>query len=218
MADIVDVGRHRLVAPAAAAQQETAFRQAGRGIEEELFDPCLAVGQPIGHEAEISFEARVRGDRVVGFRVQRIVDRNAVAGADSLVGVDHRLAAAIGEDIIEAGDQRAQGIAGIVAHARRGWPARRRPRRSPWRRAAASSSTPASSRLSNTPTPLALTITSASPPCSSALRALRLVIGIDHDAAQSGSAMSRCCWRSQASGSKKVISWPRAASARMIPR
>ena len=59
VAEVAHVGRHRLVVPAAAAEQEAPLRQQRRRAQEELLDPRLAVRQPVAEEAEVAVEARI---------------------------------------------------------------------------------------------------------------------------------------------------------------
>ena len=50
---------------------------------------------------------------MVGRRIERVVDRNARGGAERAIGVDHGLAAAVGQDQVIARYQSAEGIARV---------------------------------------------------------------------------------------------------------
>ena len=117
VSDVRDVRRHRLVVPAVAAEQEAAVRRRGRRAEEELVDARLAVGQPVGEEGEIAREARLRRLGVMGGRIERVVDRHALARPERCVGRHHRIAAAVGQHEVVARDQRAERIRRVVVHA-----------------------------------------------------------------------------------------------------
>ena len=83
VADVAHVRRHRLVVPAVAAEQEAPLGQARGRLEEELLDPRLAVGQAVAEEARSAAKRGSGGDRVVGRRVERVVDRHAAPRAEA---------------------------------------------------------------------------------------------------------------------------------------
>ena len=94
----------------------SASRQAPGGLEEEGVDPRLAVRHPVAEKAQRAGEARVGRLREVGVGIERVVDRHAAAGAQMPVGADHRIAAAIGADEVEArGSAARNGSAGSAS-------------------------------------------------------------------------------------------------------
>jgi hypothetical protein len=113
----VDVAGHRLVLPAAAAEQEALLRQQGRGGEEEAVDPFFAVGQAVAEKAEFAFETRVGLDRMVRRRIERVVDRHAAPRAEAFVGIYHRLAAAVGQHQVVARHQGAERVVRVLGQA-----------------------------------------------------------------------------------------------------
>ncbi len=93
--------------PAPPSRKRAPGRERG-GAEEELLDARLAVGQAVAEEGEVAREARVGVDREVRLGVERVVDRHAVAGAERAVALDDGVAAAVGEDEVEARDELAE--------------------------------------------------------------------------------------------------------------
>ena len=114
MADRADVGRHRLVVPATAAQQERLVRAARGGVEEERLDPRLPVRQAVGEEGEVRPEPGVGSEPewwVAG--IERVVNRHAPPRAQRRVGVDDRRPAAVGQHEVKiASGQRRIGWPG----------------------------------------------------------------------------------------------------------
>jgi hypothetical protein len=68
MAEVLHVGRHGLVVPAAAAEQEAPLGQERGRAQEELLDARFAVGQPVAEKAQVAGEARIGLDGMVGAR------------------------------------------------------------------------------------------------------------------------------------------------------
>jgi hypothetical protein len=116
VAEPADVGRHRLVVPAIAAEQEFLQRQTPRGVDEEFLDPRLAVGKPVAEKCEVAGEALVVRNPVVGLRVHCIVDRHAQARAEAPVGGDHSVAAPIGQDGVVARHVAPERIVDVGGH------------------------------------------------------------------------------------------------------
>jgi hypothetical protein len=114
VADRADVGRHRLVVPAVAADEERPLGRRDGGVQEELLHPGLAVGQAVGEEAQVRGEARLGRHGMVRRGVERVVDRVRHPAPGGRVGRDHRRAAAVGHDHVE---QRQGGANRVVAGA-----------------------------------------------------------------------------------------------------
>src|SRR3954452_8515970 len=109
-----DVRRLRLVVPAVTGEQEPAVVEAPRRPEEEVVDARLAIRQPIAEERDITREPRIRRHGIVRRRIERVVDRDALARADRLVGRRHGIAAAVGEDAIVLADEGVERIGVVV--------------------------------------------------------------------------------------------------------
>ena len=142
--------------------QEAALRQPRRGVEEELLDPRLAVGQAVAEEGEVGGEARIR-PAPDGASPGRARCRSARSAARRTPHRPRRPAARRHRSA--RGRARAgRGAAGGPARrrrARQASPARRRPRRRGSPPGATPATTPSSNSSSKTPTPLAFTTTSA---------------------------------------------------------
>jgi hypothetical protein len=117
VSDVADVGGHRFVVPAVAAEQEATVGHGAGGLEEELVDARLAVGDAVREEREIGDEAGLGRGLEVGVGIERVVDGDAEAGAERLVAAHHRIAAAVGEHHVVAGDEGAERIGRVVARA-----------------------------------------------------------------------------------------------------
>ena len=112
MARIADVGGFRLVIPAGAAEEERLVRHAARRIQKEPLHTRFAIRQPVAEKTEIGFEACIRGRRKMRVGTERIVDGDAVAGAERAIGIGDRIAPTIGQDKVEIGQAPAQGVMG----------------------------------------------------------------------------------------------------------
>ena len=117
VADIADIPRYRLVAPAGAGEQKAPVVQFAGDGQKKLLDAPLAVGQPVGDQAEIARETRLGRLRMVGRRIKSIIDRHAGPGAEPLVGLNDRRSAAICEHDIKLRDQRVKRIPEIIGDA-----------------------------------------------------------------------------------------------------
>ena len=101
---------------------------------------------------------------MMGFRIERVVNGNAMTRSERSIGVDNGIAAAISKDQIVLRNQRGERVRRVIVNAiqSRGASTSQNARKPPLR------STAASSNSSKTPTPLAFTVRSAPPACSSA--------------------------------------------------
>ena len=159
-------------------------------------------GRRFPRNAEIGRKARIPLDRMVAYRIERVVDRHAARGTEALISFDdrrrrrRRLGLGRGRRAHGApGDPRASRISSSVAAAST-------PRKSLSAPGRESQTTPLiKTRHSKTPTPLALTTMSAAGRFLEHPRAIRPVRGRRRRRAQSAAAPSRCCCRSYASGS-----------------
>src|SRR5262245_6308133 len=82
VADTTNVRGDAFVAPAGAAQYKAVIAQYRCRSEKERIDAGFAVRQAVGEKAQIAAIAAAAGGRIMGRRVERIVDRNAHAGPD----------------------------------------------------------------------------------------------------------------------------------------
>ena len=85
-----------------------------RRAKEEFLHPCLAVRKTISEKAQAGHVGAVRQHRMMCLRIERIVDRNAFAGAGRLVAADHGITAAIREHKIVSRHLRMEGIGWIL--------------------------------------------------------------------------------------------------------
>ena len=76
MSDSANVRRQRFVVPAVATEKESTIRKQARRLEEERVDARLSIRQTITEKAQVRFEARIALDRMVGQRIERVVDWN----------------------------------------------------------------------------------------------------------------------------------------------
>ena len=123
MSEITDIGRQWLVVPAIAAEQKLSVGQIGCYRNEKFVDPPLAIGQAVGKKPEIAQKTGLGRDRIVGQRVEPVIDRHTAAGAKALVPRDDRRAAAVSQDKVVLRDQRAERIVwvgGDAVEGRRG--------------------------------------------------------------------------------------------------
>ncbi len=70
----------------------------------------FAIRQAVGDQPEIAAKSRLRRYRVVGRRVEAVVDRHAVSRTVALVSRHHRRSAAIGQDHVISRDELGKGI------------------------------------------------------------------------------------------------------------
>src|SRR5690554_133413 len=101
MSDPAHVRRHRLVAPAGTAKEEGLAWGQGRWLQEELLYTRFAIRQAVAEEAEISSKALVRLSRKMCLGIKCVVDRDALFGAHGAIGIDHGIAAAIGQHQVD---------------------------------------------------------------------------------------------------------------------
>ncbi len=120
VAEPTDIARHGLVVPAGAAKQAPAVLHQGGGLQEEGFDAGLAVGQAVGQQRQVRLEPRIAEHRMVGFRIQRIVDRPTVQGPESPVGFHNRGAAAVGQHDVEPRQGCTKRVLGVRPQLRQG--------------------------------------------------------------------------------------------------
>src|SRR4051812_17371126 len=104
MSDTANVRRHWVVVPAVPPEKETPIRKQARRLQEEGFDARLSIRQTVTEKAQVRFEARIALDRMMGQRIERVVDRNTACGAERCVCVHDRPAAAIRQNEIVTGN------------------------------------------------------------------------------------------------------------------
>jgi hypothetical protein len=119
--DVLDVLGQRLQVPDASADAEAMPGQAGRGAEEKLVDARLAIGEAIGEHRQVAEEPRLRRDRVVGVRIDRVVDRGARPCPQRPVRCRDGVSPTVREHQVEGRHERAQrvGRVGVQALERR---------------------------------------------------------------------------------------------------
>ncbi len=114
MAEIVDICRHRLVLPAVAAEKETPLRAQTAARRKNLSTRASRSGRRLPRKARSARKLRLRAHREMGGGIEGIVDRNAVAHPEGAERLDHRIAAAVGEDQVVTGQERPQGIGRVL--------------------------------------------------------------------------------------------------------
>ena len=95
VADVLHVRRHRLVAPALAAEEECLVRCELGGAQKEFFDAGLAVGQAIPEKGEVACVPRVGRNGIVRFGVESVVRLDVVLHAVALKTLAADRAAAV---------------------------------------------------------------------------------------------------------------------------
>ena len=112
--------------------------------------------------SQVGLEARIGRHRMVRLRIERVVDRHAVARAEARVTRGRRVAAAVGEHEIVAREQRPKRVVAASPSSRSSVAGASTSQNTVIAPVAAARARRSSSRSSKTPTPLALTTTSAS--------------------------------------------------------
>ena len=84
-------------------------------IEKEFFHAVLAIGQPVAQKGQISHERRLFRNRMMRRGIESVVDRNALAGAESFVRGDDRRPPAIGQNDVEGLHRTVKCMIGVCA-------------------------------------------------------------------------------------------------------
>ena len=115
--EVFHVRRHRPVAPAAPAEQETVVRKQGGGAEKETLDTRLAVRQPTAHETQITCKSRFWPNAKMRVRIKCVVNRDALSRTECLVSANHWVAPTISEDKVVTRDERLERVLRIILNA-----------------------------------------------------------------------------------------------------
>src|SRR5690349_3787180 len=110
------IGRHWLVLPTRATEQESALGQQRRRTQEELFHARFAVWKSVAKKAKVTCKIGLPCDGVMHIRIKRVVNRQAEARADALIAGHDGIATAVGEHGVIAGNGMAKMVIGLCRY------------------------------------------------------------------------------------------------------
>ena len=116
VADALHVGWKFFGFPSRSPQQKPLVWQPPRGIEEESVDPGFTVRQAVAEKSQLGFESRDRLDRKMMVRIERVVNRHAIARANGAVSLHDGSATAIGKNNVVARNSLAQMMGGVRSY------------------------------------------------------------------------------------------------------
>src|SRR5262249_32881736 len=86
--------------------------------EKKLLHSLLSVRQAVSHKGEVTTQVRRRRDGMVRLRIEAVIDRNAIFGAEIQIPVNNWLSSSISKNKVVIGNQTSEWITRVVSHSR----------------------------------------------------------------------------------------------------